>query len=98
MAIEDAAALEILMMNLQSSTDVISRLELFDKLRLPRVRSVQTMSNKMLGPPDKMIEEIRKYFAGSIPGPKAKTFSPDYCDFFFHYDVAAEAAMELTAQ
>jgi len=53
------------------------------------------MSNKMMGPPDKMIAEVKKYYDGPIPGPKAKTFSQEYNDFFFLYDVAKEAQSVL---
>ena len=92
MAIEEAMALEVLFPTKLSSEGVKSRLENFDKLRLPRVGAVQTMSNKMMGPPDKMISEVRRYYDGSdVPGPKAKTFSKEYNDFFFLYDIEKEA-------
>lgn len=90
MALEDAMALEVLCAGLQNSEKVSAQLSAFNQLRIPRVSAVQTMSNKMTGPPDQMINEIR-YFQGSIPGPEAKTFSKEYNDFFFLYDVADEA-------
>ncbi|EXJ56296.1 uncharacterized protein A1O5_12563 [Cladophialophora psammophila CBS 110553] len=94
MALEDALALQVLFSDVPDADDdnaVQSRLQLFDKLRLPRVSAAQTMSNKMMGPPDKMIAEVKRYYTGPIPGPKAKTFSKEYNDFFFLYDVADEA-------
>ena len=93
MAIEDVMALEVLLGpgEVKGPEDVPARLALFDTLRLPRVRAVQTMSNKMMGPPDKMQSEVKRYYLGSIPGPKAKTFSTEYNDFFFLYDVESEA-------
>lgn len=95
MAIEDAAALEVLMSNIAATGEVPKRLEMFDTLRLPRVRATQTFSNNMLGPPGPMIQEVKKYYRGPIPGPTAKTFSPEFCDFFFSYDVQKEAAEVL---
>ncbi len=89
MALEDAAALEVLFMPQQN--DVPHQLDLFDKLRRPRVGAVQTMSNRMMGPPEKMAAEVRRYYDGPIPGPTAKTFSDEYNDFFFLYDIAQEA-------
>ncbi len=97
-AIEDAAALGVLF-SLPSTMpdDVSDRLELFDTLRLPRVRATQTMSNKMMGDPNKMVDEVKTYYVEGrdgdvkVPGPTAKTFSEQYNDFFFRYDVIAEA-------
>lgn len=91
MALEDAAALGTLLRQVESAADLSAKLTAFDRLRLPRVGAVQTMSNKMMGPPDKMISEIKRYYNGAIPGPQAKTFSEEYNDFFFLYDVADEA-------
>jgi salicylate hydroxylase len=95
MAMEDAMALEVLMSGLQSPDEVEARLTMFNHLRLPRVRAAQTMSNKMMGPPDKMTAEVKQYYDGRIPGPGAKTFDNEFNDFFFLYDVAAEAAKML---
>ncbi|KEF57291.1 uncharacterized protein A1O9_05208 [Exophiala aquamarina CBS 119918] len=97
MAFEDAKALEILFQNITSAADVQTRAHLFDKIRVPRVAATQTMSNKMMGPPEKMIAEVRRYYDGPIPGPKAKTFSQEYNDFFFLYDVEGEAKLSLEA-
>ncbi|KIW63663.1 hypothetical protein PV04_08648 [Phialophora macrospora] len=97
MALEDAMALQVLFADVDSTADVPSKLQLFDRLRLPRVSAVQVMSNKMMGPPDKMMAEIKRYYQGDIPGPTAKTFSKEYNDFFFLYDVGDEAAKVPTA-
>lgn len=100
-AIEDAAALGVLFSATASSAispdKVSARLELFDALRLPRVRATQTMSNKMMGDLNKMVEEVKTYYVEGrdgdvkVPGPTAKTFSQEFNDFFFRYDVMAEA-------
>lgn len=95
MAMEDAAALEVLFSKVPSVAEVESRLKLFDSLRLPRVRAAQSMSNKMMGPPDALIAEVKKYYEGEIPGPTAKTFGPEYNSFFFLYDIYSEAAKLL---
>ena len=91
MALEDVLALEVLFSGVASKEDVPHIAQMYSELRLPRVSAVQTMSNKMMGPPDKMISEVRRYYEGPIPGPKAKTFSQEYNDFFFLYDIKAEA-------
>lgn len=91
MALEDAVALGTLFSKIDS-VDVVPQIgDTFTKLRLARVSAVQIMSNKMTGPPDKFIAEVKKYYSGTIPGPTAKTFSKEYNDFFFLYDIAAEA-------
>ena len=92
MALEDAMALQVLFSGDSATAQSTPKLlEIFNTLRLPRVSAVQTMSNKMMGPPDKMINEVKRYYQGEIPGPKAKTFSKEYNDFFFLYDVEKEA-------
>ncbi|KPI35784.1 6-hydroxynicotinate 3-monooxygenase [Cyphellophora attinorum] len=95
-AIEDAMALEVLLKGV-SSDQVVDRLQLFNELRLPRVRAVQTFSNKMMGPPDKMIQEVKQYFSGPIPAAGSKTFGPEFVDFFLSYDVkkAAEQLLKV---
>ena len=96
-AIEDAAALGVLFSPATTPEDVPARLELFDALRLPRVRATQTMSNKMMGDLQKMVEEVKTYYVEGrdgdvkVPGPTAKTFSEEFNDFFFRYDVMGEA-------
>lgn len=91
MAMEDAIALGVLLSDIPAATSVQGRSTLFDTLRLPRVRAAQSMSNKMMGPPDKLIAEVKQYYEGDIPGPTAKTFGPEYNSFFFKYNVLSEA-------
>ncbi|KAJ9500895.1 hypothetical protein H2202_003453 [Exophiala xenobiotica] len=97
MALEDGLALETLFKGITSKSDVEGQVQLFDKLRRPRVSAVQTMSNKMMGPPDRMISEVKRYYDGPIPGRQAKTFSKEYNDFFFRYDIEEEARNMLNA-
>ena len=91
MALEDCLALQVLFTEISSAEDTAAKLQAFDQLRRPRVSAVQTMSNKMMGPPDKMMAEVKRYYDGVIPGPKAKTYSKDYNDFFFLYDIESAA-------
>lgn len=94
-SIEDAAALEVLFDIQQSSpsTDqvVLDRVQMFDDLRGPRIKAAQTLSNEMMGPPEAMMEECRKYYDGPLPSLKAHVFSDEYNDWFFNYDVGAKA-------
>ena len=112
-AIEDALALEILFGGDNSTTsstpknsgvtaaEVPARLALFDKLRLPRVRAVQTLSNKMMGDLRKMVEEVKTYYVEGrdgevkVPNATAKTFGGEFNDFFFCYDLRREAGRVL---
>ncbi|KAK5452820.1 hypothetical protein LTS15_006968 [Exophiala xenobiotica] len=97
MALEDGLALETLFKGITSKSDVEGQVQLFDKLRRPRVSAVQTMSNKMMGPPDRMLAEVKRYYDGPIPRRQAKTFSKEYDDFFFRYDIEEEAKNLLNA-
>lgn len=90
-ALEDAMALEVLFKGVSDPKDVPLAGKAYTELRLARASAAQTMSNKMMGPPDKLIAAVKQYYTGPIPGPTAKTFSKEYNDFFFQYDVAAEA-------
>lgn len=91
-ALEDAMALEVLFTNVSKPDEVQRSIQAYSQLRVPRVSAVQTMSNKMKpGMERAMLEEVRLYWDGPIPGPKAATMSKEYNDFFFTYDVAEEA-------
>lgn len=94
-SIEDAAALEVLFDIQQGSLSpekvVLERVQMFDDLRGPRIKATQTLSNKMMGPPEVMMDECRKYYDGPLPSLKAQVFSDEYNDWFFNYDVGAEA-------
>jgi salicylate hydroxylase len=67
MAIEDAAALGILLSDLDSEDDVSRRLELFSKLRAPRVASTQVISSMHQWDPTKVKESEKRFFNGKIP-------------------------------
>lgn len=91
-ALEDAMALEVLFTNVGEPEEIQRSVQAYSQLRVPRVSAVQTMSNKMKpGMEKSMLEEVRLYWDGPLPGPQAKTMSKEYSDFFFTYDVAEEA-------
>ena len=95
MALEDAVVLEVLLADVTGKDDVERRLELFEKLRLPRAGTTQAFSNYMMAGGAKMVEEVRKRYNGPILPPDAKTFSPAFCDFFFSYNILEEAQKAL---
>lgn len=87
MALEDAAALEVLMANMTSNKTVEPLLQLFQDVRLPRSATTQIISNAMfysksLDWPDM----IRRYYQGPLPMPDAEPWSV-YSGFFYSYDV-----------
>lgn len=110
-SIEDSAALEVMFSNLPGSNSVTdapsaaltSRLELYEKFRLPRVSATQIMTDPIPPGPKaaelqaKMVTEIRKHYDGPLPPSNSVPHSPAICDFFFGYDVTAEAEKLLAS-
>lgn len=108
-SVEDAAALEILLADLPPSEatssppseTLLKRLQIFQSLRLPRVSATQILTDPVppgpgAGPAqDKKVEEIRKYYQGPLPPKDAFPHSEPICQFFFGYDVRAEAEKAL---
>jgi len=108
-SIEDAAALEILLADIPSSQSpssppsetLLKRLQVFQSLRLPRVSATQILTDPVppgpyAGPAqDKKVEQIRKYYQGPLPPKDAFPHSEAICQFFFGYDVRAEAEKAL---
>ncbi|GAP89628.1 putative beta-glucosidase-like protein [Rosellinia necatrix] len=74
---------------------VQERLQLFDKLRIPRCNLTMIVSNG--GPEALRIrgveEEIRRFYHGPLPPPEALPWSDEFREVLFHYD-AFEAAKE----
>ncbi|EQB48344.1 hypothetical protein CGLO_12432 [Colletotrichum gloeosporioides Cg-14] len=67
MAIEDAAALGVLMSRLTTLEDIPTRLEMFNDLRVKRAATVQLMSSQHKWDPKKVPEEYVHYFGEDIP-------------------------------
>ncbi|QIW99745.1 hypothetical protein AMS68_005263 [Peltaster fructicola] len=96
MALEDAAALEVLFSNVQSGDEVVKRLEIFQQLRLPRSATTQLLSNAMLYFKDggEVKERIRHYYKGDLPFGE-DMWSENIQSFFYDYDIWAEAKKAL---
>ncbi|KAI6764132.1 hypothetical protein HG530_007921 [Fusarium avenaceum] len=67
MAIEDAAALGILLSDIDSEDDIPARLKQFDELRVPRVAATQIISAMYQWDPSKVKDEEKHFFNGRIP-------------------------------
>ncbi|KAK4641286.1 hypothetical protein QC761_611030 [Podospora bellae-mahoneyi] len=102
MAIETAATLETLFDLSGSTWTMDSRLEMFDKLRVPRCNLAMLSSNA--GPEWLHIpgveDEIRKYYSGPLPPAGAMPYSSAFRDVLFKHDEyrAARECMDKTAK
>ncbi|OHE97265.1 hypothetical protein CORC01_07519 [Colletotrichum orchidophilum] len=67
MAIEDAAALGVLLSALTSKDEIETRLDMFNRLRVKRVAGTQTTSSQHRWDPTLVTEEQRQYFDGDVP-------------------------------
>jgi hypothetical protein len=108
-SIEDAAALEIFLADVQQGGEKLNlklqqRLEQFEKFRLPRVSATQILTDPVVPGPQAAAKyaaqeaEIRKYYSGPLPPTGAMPHSPPICQFFFGYDVRKEALEYLEAE
>jgi hypothetical protein len=110
-SIEDAAALEIFLADVQQqhggeklNLKLQQRLEQFEKFRLPRVSATQILTDPVVPGPHAAAKyaaqeaEIRKYYSGPLPPTGAMPHSPPICQFFFGYDVRKEALEYLEAE
>ena len=96
MALEDAAALETFFSPTRFNSTIDSverRLALWNEFRLPRNCVTQLFSNATLfGQSIKQtLEKVRTYYSGPLP-PSACTGFPEHVrNFWYRYDVFAEA-------
>ncbi|WQF88258.1 Putative FAD-binding domain, FAD/NAD(P)-binding domain superfamily [Colletotrichum destructivum] len=67
MAIEDAAALGVLLSQVGSADEVPARMDMFNKLRWGRVAATQLLSSEHRWDPSRLSEEQRGYFGGDVP-------------------------------
>ena len=100
MAIEDAAALETFFSSkhFDISTDsVAKRLELWNQFRMPRDCVTQLLSNAMFytRAVEPFLKKIRTYYSGPLPASSTVAWSEPLQDFFYGYDVFAEAETAL---
>ncbi|OHW93906.1 salicylate hydroxylase [Colletotrichum incanum] len=86
MAIEDAAALGVLLSNLDSKEEISARLDMFNELRLKRVAATQILSSEHEWKPTRLSEEQRGYFDGKVPQTE-----DDVYRYSFEHDVIRDA-------
>jgi hypothetical protein len=68
MAVEDAAALGILLSHVTSASEVEERLALYNQLRVKRVAGIQIISSMHQWDSSKLSEEEASRFDGKCPG------------------------------
>ncbi len=101
-AIESAASLEVLfrMVNAKDAPAMQHRLELFDKLRIPRCNLTMLSSNAAKGclpAPGEEEETLRRFYSGPLPPSTASPYSKPWRKLLFDHD-EYRAAEELLAQ
>lgn len=67
MAIEDAAALGVLLSQVESADEVPARMDMFNELRWCRVAATQLLSSEHRWDPSQLSAEQRGYFSGDVP-------------------------------
>ena len=82
---EDAAALEVLFADVYQPEEIPQRLQAFDKVRGPRDKLVQLLSNSPMSH-SKVEAEIRRYYDGSLPSDTAPPLSKPWRDLFYPHD------------
>ncbi|KAI8947191.1 FAD/NAD(P)-binding domain-containing protein [Xylaria longipes] len=110
MAIESAGVLEVLFKGLEGHLNssanldgnmresvIRERLELFDKLRIPRCNLAMLVSNA--GPEGLRLpgveQEIRRFYQGPLPPKDAMPWSAEFREVLFNYNAFEEAAQAL---
>jgi salicylate hydroxylase len=100
-AIESAASLEVLFreVNGKDGPTIRCRLNLFDKLRIPRCNLTMLASNSEMGRLQQpgAVDEIRRFYHGPLPPPDALPYSEAWRQVLFHHD-EYRAAEERLAQ
>lgn len=91
MAIEDAAALEVLLSDLAPGDTVEDRLKLWNQLRLPRCSATQFLSNRWYKDVEERDAGMKKWYQGPLPGKDASTWSDPWNDMFHAYNIFDEA-------
>ncbi|TIC92552.1 6-hydroxynicotinate 3-monooxygenase [Colletotrichum higginsianum] len=86
MAIEDAAALGVLLSQVESADEVPARMDMFNKLRWCRVAATQLLSSEHRWDPSQLSAEQRGYFSGDVPHTE-----DDVEKYSYEYDVIRDA-------
>lgn len=98
---EDAAALGVLLGDLQNHGEIPLRLAAYEKLRLPRTGIVHALSEIAPGPPDHtkiatMKENVKKFYRGDVVDwPRVPHFGKQLNHFFFQYSIYDQAQKAL---
>lgn len=99
-SIESAAALEVLFRSVEFRNEraMQQRLQMFDKLRIPRCNLTMLASSgrRWLQMPG-MEAKIRRFYSGPLPPPHAPPYSKECREVLFHHD-EYQAAEKLLAQ
>ena len=97
MAIEDAAALGEVLTDLPadpSTFEILSRLKLFEKIRLARVSAMQILSNAGQDQSFRIKERAQEYMPEGVAVP---TNNKEFWDHNFGYDVISDSQRQLQA-
>ncbi|KAH8199654.1 hypothetical protein TruAng_006184 [Truncatella angustata] len=90
LAVEEAAALELLLEGLTNSADVPSRLELYSDLLKNHIHVVQNLSETIPGTRDEYRRKAEELCGDELFGHQAMNFSTPVQEFFYSYDVCKE--------
>lgn len=91
-AIEDGAALGILLDHVEDKEAIEDRLQLFDKVRRNKGSALQILSN--VNPPTP--QSVRDVAAESVPGNRLDSID-DVNEYVFSFDVTARSKAALAA-
>ena len=90
LAIEEAAALELLLTSVETVEPVSSRLALYEKTLKKHLHIVQLLSDSFPTKRDTFRIQAEELWGPGLPPVEAAGFSPPYQKFFYGYDVRAE--------
>lgn len=90
LAIEEAAALELLFKGVETPELVDSRLALYEKILKKHVHIVQLLSDSFPTKRDTFRIQAEELWGPGLPPVEAAGFSPPFQRFFYGYDVRAE--------
>lgn len=91
MAIEDAAALEVLFSDFGPEDTVEDILKLWNQLRFPRSSATQFLSNRWFKDTEDRDAIMKKWYGGVLPGPNVSNWSDPWNDIFYQYNIFEEA-------
>ncbi|KAK0702961.1 hypothetical protein B0T26DRAFT_659249 [Lasiosphaeria miniovina] len=98
-AVESAATLEVLFKGVDGADEAVvsQRLQLFDKLRIPRCNLTMLVSNagpQALDNPS-VIKEVRRFYSGPLPEQGSQPWGAQFRELLFHHDEYRAAELAL---